>query len=370
VEQLSFSLFPILLTLGSITPIVDLLLILFWRFNFKDRKSTTAFESKVSILIAARNEAQNLPSSLEALLKLDYHKDKLEILIGNDASSDESLSIAQNYARKYAHIKVFDIHKQMGQVKGKANVLAQLAHEATGDVFLITDADVQVPESWVKGMMSYYTPDVGMITGITSVKRNTLWGRLQHLDWLLALGMVKVITDLTRPVTAMGNNMLVSRKAYWEAGGYENIPFSVTEDFALFQAVCQKGYQIRQVIAPEVNAETFPADNFLQLLHQRKRWMSGAMQLPFHITFLLGVQAAFFPLVITLFFFQPIFAMGLLSIKILLQALFLSQVQEKLHQKKYFFSLILYESYSIVLSLSLILFYFLPVRMNWKGRRY
>src|SRR5437588_9560792 len=88
----------------------------------------------VSVLIAAYNEAECIGKRIENLLDQDYPADKLEILIGSDASSDETDAIVQRYAAR-------GVKLSRGERSGKAGVLSRLVGMAHGDVLVMTDAN-------------------------------------------------------------------------------------------------------------------------------------------------------------------------------------------------------------------------------------
>ncbi|WP_055562446.1 glycosyltransferase [Hymenobacter sp. AT01-02] len=214
---------------------------------------------RVSILIAARNEATAIARCLRAIRALQYPPELVEVLLGDDGSTDNTAAVAQAAMAGYGgSFRVVPITVVLGGAQGKANVLAHLARAATTAYFFITDADIAVPATWLQGLLAHAQPGVGIVTGLTLVRGPRLFHRLQGLDWLLALGLVQIVTDLGRPVTAMGNNMLVTRAAYQATGGYEALPFSVTEDFELFKAVLLRGYSSRNLFRPEILAESEP----------------------------------------------------------------------------------------------------------------
>ena len=88
---------------------------------------------KVSILLAARNEEANIERCLKSLDALQFPKENLEICIGDDDSSDKTAEIIQAYIKEKPQFKYYKISQQTDGLKGKANVLAQLAHVTTGD---------------------------------------------------------------------------------------------------------------------------------------------------------------------------------------------------------------------------------------------
>ena len=236
---------------------------------------------RVSILLAARNEEAALPRCLASIRALDYPPHLLEVLLGDDASTDRTRAVAEAAMQGFGgQFEVVPIADTLGLARGKANVLAHLARRASGTVFFVTDADISLPASWLRAMLAYAAPGVGTVTGLTTVVGAPVLARLQSFDWLVALALMQVASDGGQPMSAMGNNMLVTRAAYLATGGYEALPFSVTEDFALFEAVNAQGYGYRQVFAPQVRAATLPAPTWGALLRQRLRWMRGVAALP------------------------------------------------------------------------------------------
>jgi cellulose synthase/poly-beta-1,6-N-acetylglucosamine synthase-like glycosyltransferase len=145
--------------------------------------------------------------------------------------------------------RLLAVRQRLGLAQGKSNVLAPLARAATGDYFLFTDADMAVPPEWVQALLAAARPGVGIVTGITTASGG-LFGRLQGLEWLFGLSLVRLLTDHGVPVAAVGNNMLVTRAAYESSGGYEALPFSVSEDLQLFERVVKQGWQYRNLIDP------------------------------------------------------------------------------------------------------------------------
>jgi cellulose synthase/poly-beta-1,6-N-acetylglucosamine synthase-like glycosyltransferase len=182
--------------------------------------------------------------------------------------------------------------------------------------------------------------------------------------------MIHLLMEKKIPVTVMGNNMLVTRKAYESVGGYEKIPFSITEDFALFHAIVKKGFGFKHLLAKDVLAYSQPMHTFTDLLKQRKRWMAGAVNLPFYIQSIFLLQALLFPLLIVLLWLAPKVLLLILLSKLLIDIAYLvwvlSRIKE-LHLIKY---VLLYEIYSVIFSLLTLLYYFVPGKLQWKGRAY
>ena len=328
---------------------------------------------KITIWIAARNEEENILNCLRSIEKLDYPIDYLQVLIGNDNSTDNTFTIIKEFIKDKSQFQLVDIQKVINNQKGKANVLANLYEFSTGKYFLICDADVTVNPNWVKGMIANFEThsSIGHQVGITSIKGTSIWHQFQSIDWLHALTLLKIAADLKIPLTGLGNNSAVTRKAYEATGGYAKIPFSITEDFALFHEIVKKKFGFKNTINQDVFNKTLPIITLKEFLHQRKRWMVGALQCPWWIVNLLFLQALFLPILLIIgITFSWKVAGFIWLIKWLNQTITVLPTIIKLkefHLIKYLF---LYEFYANWWQMTMIFFYYSPVKVDWKGRIY
>ena len=327
---------------------------------------------RVSILIAARDEALALPRCLASLRALDYPAKLLEILVGDDGSTDGTTAVAETAMQGFAgQFQVIPIAEMLGQARGKANVLAHLTRRATTNYFFITDADISLPVSWISGLLAHAGSGVGTVTGITTVRGPRLFHRVQGLDWLLSLSMVQVVSDLGRPVTAMGNNMLVTRAAYEATGGYEALPFSVTEDFALFQAVLRAGFGYRQVFQANIRADSLPMPTWPALLRQRQRWLRGVAGLPLRLRLELLFFSGFWPALAGVAWAGGAgLALGVWATKVLVQGLLAHFAHRRAGLRLCWALLPLFEGYTLALTAAIGFFQLFGGTVVWKGRRY
>ncbi|ALJ00929.1 glycosyltransferase [Rufibacter tibetensis] len=362
-----------LFSLGFLTFYFTLFLVLLGLWWF--RKPRVAFPltnyPRVSILIAARNEQHHILQCLEAIDLLHYPKDKLEVMVGDDRSSDKTRQLVEAYSQSHAYVRCLPITQDIPGTKGKANVLAQLAHQATSDFYFITDADIEVPTHWIETMLGHLTPTTGIVTGITTTNGTSLFDRLQTLDWLYNLGLMQVVADRGLPVSTMGNNMLITRQAYEAVGGFEGIPFSITEDVQLFRSVLEKGFKTANVYSKDVLAWSLPAPDLLTLFQQRRRWMRGSVHLPWYMLMLFVVHSSYYPVWFPLFMHTSWgIWLGIFVFKVFLQSLFVHASVKRVGLKTRWPDLFFLEIYLLVSFMILIVFFFLPFKVKWKGRYY
>lgn len=351
--------------------ILSVVLLVLWLFNRRRYQKQLPQFPAVSILIAARNEEHTILRCLRALEQLDYPREKLDILIGDDASTDDTYRVVRQFIRDKPQYQCVTISQNIGLARGKANVLAHLTRLATTDYYFITDADIAVPPGWLQTMLAQLKPGVGIVTGITTVAGPRLFDQLQSIDWVYALGLFQVVTDLNLPVFTMGNNMLITRPAYEATGGYENIPFSVTEDAALYIQVVKRKWRTVNIFDRSVLAISTPAATVRQLLHQRRRWMEGIYQIPIYMSVIFILYSCFYP--IWLPFFRvttPLVFWGILAGKLVWQTIFIQVGARRIGLKFPVWQLVLYEFFMMFIAIASIIYYILPVKITWKQRKY
>jgi cellulose synthase/poly-beta-1,6-N-acetylglucosamine synthase-like glycosyltransferase len=326
---------------------------------------------KISILVAARNEEKNIGGCLEALIHLDYPQNKIQIIVGNDQSTDRTRDIILEYSNLHSNIILVDVSENETGLKAKARVMAAMDTIAVGEYYLVTDADVRVNPKWAKHLVRHMAEETGVASGTTMVKSHHLWGKLQGIDWAYFMGLLNVISYNGVPATAVGNNMIVRKKAYWETGGYAAIKFSITEDYKLYSEVCKRNWKWNNIMTPETLAESAPTDGFANLIHQRKRWLSGGKELPWYWWILFGVFALWYFLLPLLCIISLPIGLCIWTIKIGLQMIQINKIHQLVGEKKpNFVEHIFYELYLFLITISTAIFFILPIKTIWKGRRY
>lgn len=348
---------------------------------------------QVSILLAARNEAATILCCLQSLHKQDYDKHSVEVLIGNDFSEDTTAQIVQNFIADKPNFKLFDITYQLNNLKGKANVLAQLGKQAQGQWLFFTDADMVLPEMWVREIVGseqtkvcftkkseqtkVYSTRIGIITGFTTVdwraEKNIflrVFAALQACDWTFYLGCVHLLAACNIPTTAMGNNMAVNKMAYLQVGGYENLPFSVTEDYALYKKIISQGFGFQQLANKKIVGITKPAKNITLLLGQRRRWVAELRSFDWWAVAAILWQGLQFPLLLLAFFWSlPVFAM-LLGFDFVFVLAILLLYLCKTKQIDLLFFACFYFIFNLLFSFFLLCYLPMSKKISWKGRVY
>lgn len=330
------------------------------------------YEPTVSIIICAKDEESCMDDCIRSLLELNYPKDKLEIILVNDRSSDRTKEIMQSYFSANPHLKYMEAIESKGKLKGKANALEQALKTATKEIIFTTDADIEVNRNWVREIIKYYDKDTGVVAGYSVIKpKNIIWG-LQSVDWLYLLSVASGGDGIGIPISCVGNNMSYRKSAYDEAGGYSKIKFSVTEDFMLLQKI-HKDTSYKKTKFP-VNVDTknvtLPCLTVRQLLRQKKRWAAGGMgELNFGMligafSWLTGI------LILTGWLFLDLRTYtALVCSKLFIDALFLFPAAKEFKMMKIYLYLIFFEIYFAVYVLVTSVMLAIDRKVIWKDQK-
>ena len=138
--------------------------IIFSRFAFSKIKPSTQKNIPVSVIVCAKNEAENLNDFIPLILDQEYPQ--FELVLINDASFDESLEIMKNFKEKNPNIKIVDVKNIEAFWGNKKYALTLGIKAATHDFLLFTDADCKpVSKYWIKEMSSSFNNSRSIVLG-------------------------------------------------------------------------------------------------------------------------------------------------------------------------------------------------------------
>ena len=326
---------------------------------------------KVSVVVAAKDEEKNLPSCLDSLVKLDYPKDLLEIIVINDLSSDSTPTIIDDVARKFNFVKRVDAVEN-NLMRGKANALSQGIDKANGEFVFLTDADCTVPSTWITETLKYFDDATGIVGGVTLISDT---GKpvysVQALDWDFLLSVGAGAATLGKPIACLGNNLVFRKSAYKEVGGYRKIKFSVTEDYALFKAIAEsRKWKYRFPMDKLTLVQTLPVETLREVFSQRKRWATGGKDTGL-FGFLTLVPGFFFHWLILLSVFSSVGLFAkLFLLKLLLDAFFVFPTLMHYGKIAHLKFILYFEIYYLVYVAILPFTVYFGKGITWKGRKY
>jgi len=228
-----------------------------------------------SILIPAHNEDKVIGATLEAMLNLEYPKDRLKIIVINDGSTDGTREIVERYICQDPRVELFDVPRGEGG-KGKSRALNLGIARVTSEVVAIYDAD-NTPERsalryLVAGLISY--KELGAVLGKfrTVNKNHNLLTRFINVETLSFQSMLQAGRwQMHHIATLPGTNFVMWTWLIREMSGWDEE--ALTEDSELSIRIYQQGYKIK-FVPYAVTYEQEPQE-WRVWAKQRMRWVRG-----------------------------------------------------------------------------------------------
>ena len=190
---------------------------------------------KVSILISAYNEEAVIERKIQNLLELDYPKDKLEILIGDDGSTDKTVEIVERYKDQGITLV------KAPQNAGKAAMLNRLEKKASGEILLFCDANTMLFPNVVRKLTDpFKDKKIGCACGhlILTDKSGTELGRGESAYWDLESEIKKFEGMMDLLIGGNGALYAIRKELYTDLPTKK----SVMDDFFVTTKILQKGY--------------------------------------------------------------------------------------------------------------------------------
>lgn len=266
-------------------------------------------KTKVSIIVAARNEELLIGQTIDDLLAQNYPKDLVEIIIIDDHSTDSTASIVQGYA--LAGVKLIQLNLSNRINSYKKMAIQTAIGDCEGDLIVTTDADCRMGKQWLSTIVACYQKNGSkMISSPVAYFEEKNWfERLQALEFLYLIGMGASTIGNKMPSTCNGANLAYEKKTFYEVGGFKGIDDLASGDDELLLHKIAAKYPDKINFLKNRSAIVFTQAkaSLSEFIQQRKRWASkstryknkaiivlGVLIWSFNLMLLLGLAASFF----------------------------------------------------------------------------
>jgi glycosyltransferase involved in cell wall biosynthesis len=253
------------------------------------------FESKssgqpVSVIICARNEADNLLNFLPSVLEQDYPD--FEVIVVNDCSEDNSYIILGEFLAKYPHLRISTVNKDPKFTHNKKFAQFIGIKAAKNDILLFTDADCR-PESdkWLEKMTSSFDEEINFVLGYGGYnkEKGLLNKYIRYDSFTIAiqyLGMA--ICGL--PYMGVGRNLSYRRSVFFSNKGFGSHNHVVSGDDDLLVNTLATGKNTAVEFSTEAHTRSIPCTEFNKWIIQKKRHLTTAPYYKFRDKFILTIE--------------------------------------------------------------------------------
>lgn len=292
-------------------------------------------KTKVSIIVAARDEENNIGKTIDDLIAQDYPKSLTEIIIIDDHSTDKTAEIVLSYADKNVKLIKLNEDKALNSYKKKA--IQTAIGTCSGDLIITTDADCRMGDKWLSTIVAFYEEkDYKMISSpVGYFQEKSLFEQLQSLEFLYLIGLGASTIGNKKPSTCNGANLAYEKATFYEVGGFTGIDdlASGDDELLLHKIAAKYPNNIGFLKNRDAIVYTHAKENLKSFIQQRKRWASKSTRYKNKGIIVLGVFVWIFNVSILANFITGLFLPGFLNItfyqllvKIILEGLFLWDV--------------------------------------------
>lgn len=279
----------------------------------------------LSVVICARNEAENVIALLPKVLTQDYPE--FEVVVVDDASWDSTGAELEELEKTHEHLHVVHISEHIQHRPGKKFPLTLGIKKAVHEHLVLTDADCQpASDQWLRHMAARFDGRTEVVLGASPYKSSGgLLSALIRFETLLTGAFYLSFALAGKPYMGVGRNLAYRRSTYNRVGGFKKHYHIVSGDDDLFVQAAATGSNTAVCVHPEALVYSQAPQSWADWWRQKKRHYSTAPH------YKLGVKLwlAAYPFWVLLFFVATIsllvyentrpISLGLIGLKLILQ---------------------------------------------------
>ncbi|HZL76354.1 MAG TPA: glycosyltransferase [Bacteroidales bacterium] len=337
----NYNLFPIILfALFCVASAVQLFYYLWFYLavNLKQEKTDGTARKPVSVIICARNEAENLKNFLPSVLEQEYPD--YEVIVVNDCSEDNSYEILGNFLPIYPHLRISNVNRDPKFTHNKKFAQFIGIKAAKNEILIFTDADCR-PESpqWLDGIASHFDDKTDFVLGYGGyINKKGLFNKYVRYD-CMTIAMQYLGMAIRRvPYMGVGRNLAYRRSLFFEKKGFGAYNHVISGDDDLFvNSNANKANTAVEIISSS-HTRSVPCTNFSDWKIQKKRHLTTAPYYKLRDKFLLVAEpasriifyVAFIILLSLPFLWQ--YALMIFGLRLITQITVVALVQKKLNE--------------------------------------
>ncbi|WP_304198475.1 glycosyltransferase [Flavobacterium alvei] len=348
-------------------------LIVFAKFAFAKAQKATPKKISVSVIVCAKNEADNVARYIPLLAEQDYHD--YEIILIDDASSDTTLEIFEEFEKQYSNIRLVKVRNNEAFWGNKKYALTLGIKSAKKDYLLFIDADCY-PSSkdWITTMSSQFTMQKTIVLGYGAYEKvaKSFLNKIIRFETLLTAVQYFSWAKIGKPYMGIGRNLAYKKEEFYNVNGFiSHIQVrSGDDDLFINQVATSKNTTI--CYTPESFTYSQPKTTFKAWFNQKRRHVSTAtLYKPFdkiQLALFYVSQLLFFILAILLlaFQYQWIIVLSLVGFRYLVTWIILGFSAGKLKEKDVMYWFPIIEIVLIFTQLNIFITNLFSKPVHWK----
>ncbi|WP_115462106.1 glycosyltransferase [Winogradskyella aurantiaca] len=231
----------------------------------------------LSVIVCAKNEAQNLKTNIPLLLEQSYQN--FELILVNDSSSDETLAIMEGFADINPNVKVVNVENVESFWGNKKYALTLGIKAATKSYLVFTDADCKPTSNrWLSHISGSFSKTKRIVLGYGSYQRykGSLINALIRFETLLTAIQYFSYARIGLPYMGVGRNLAYHRDVFFENSGYMKHMDIMSGDDDLFVNSVATRTNVAIIDHPDSITVSKPKNNWKEWIAQKRRHVSTA----------------------------------------------------------------------------------------------
>ncbi len=226
----------------------------------------------VSIIVPCWNVEKGLWKTLHSIANLDYPLEKLEIIIVNHGSKDNTENVAKKFIESH-NLNIKLVKKEREKDHMKAHAFNEGLKYALHKYVACIDADTIVTKESLKNSMKYFdSDDIGAVISCIKVSQpRNIYEKVQHLEYIFSTFTRRLMSKIDTLQTTHGALTVYKKSFFDKYGGFDEK--NITEDFEVAMRMRYQGYRV--VLATDSFTYTYVPNTFNWFWRQRVRWFRG-----------------------------------------------------------------------------------------------
>lgn len=338
---------------------------------YKTAPKSQSQQQPVSVIICAKDEADNIVKNLPGVLVQSYPTSH-EVILVNDNSTDDTKYLIQELKKTFKHLMPVALTQEAKMIAGKKFPLSMGIKSSRYETLLLTDADcVPASEHWIQLMQDGYNPKTEIVLGYGAytkskgilnkiIRFETFHSALQYLSYALA-GM---------PYMGVGRNLSYKKEVFFKNKGFSSINFIPGGDDDLFINKAATKTNTAIVIDPDAYTLSEPKKTWQEWFSQKTRHYSTAKYYQTKHKWMLGLYSAtqflIYPLlIVSSFFFNWWMTFIIFGVRLIVQGFIYSKTMKKLNESDLFPLFLLFELWMCIYYIIFLPALFRKAKKSW-----
>ena len=246
--------------------------LLFKVFSLRPPTKVDNYHNKaVSVIICARNEAENLRNNLPKILEQDYPT--FEVIVVNDASTDDTLKVLYDFASENKRLRIINISPEDKVTIGKKGALQKGIAHAAYPYLLLTDADCYpTSKLWIDKMTAHFSEGVELVVGVSPYEhKGSFLHDMVAYETLTTMIQYTGLALWNLPYMGVGRNIAYTKNLYDKVGGMDAHMDIASGDDDLFVQQARKNTKVAVCLVEQAHTVSAPPNTFKSWWIQKQR---------------------------------------------------------------------------------------------------